>query len=144
MSNYNKQKYMSNKINNYYKDKHKKKVINNSLKNKRIGYKRNDEFGKVYCNITSRIFKIFKRHNIKFDISYDEVIRCDKEKLKEHINGLLLDDMTYDNYGLWEVDHIKPVSKFNFNNRDEIFECFNYVNLQPLWKEENRSKFNKI
>jgi len=144
MSSYNKQKYISDKINSHYKEKYKKRVINESLKNKRINYKINDEFGRVYCNITSRIFKIFKRHDIQFNISYDEVIGCDKVTLKKHITNLLTDDMTYDNYGIWEVDHIKPVSKFNFNNRTEIFECFHYTNLQPLWKEENRSKFIKF
>jgi hypothetical protein len=44
----------------------------------------------------------------------------------------------------WEIDHIKPISLFNLNNEDELLECFNYKNLQPLWKLENLLKSNKF
>ena len=30
------------------------------------------------------------------------------------------------------------------NNIDDIKKCFNYINLQPLWKIDNRKKYNKI
>jgi len=49
--------------------------------------------------------------------------------------------MSWDNYGEWHIDHIKPVSLF-----DEL-ENVNVVNsldnLQPLWASENLSKGNK-
>lgn len=52
--------------------------------------------------------------------------------------------MNFDNYGEWEIDHIIPVSSFDFNIKNNIFKCFNYKNLQPLWKLENRKKSNKL
>ena len=52
--------------------------------------------------------------------------------------------MTFENYGEWEIDHIKPISLFNLNNENELFECFNYTNLQPLWKLDNIKKSNKF
>ena len=73
-----------------------------------------------------------------------QLIGCTVDELKEHINSQLNDGMTFDNYGLWEIDHIIPVSSFNFNNQSEIIECFNYKNLQPLWREDNIKKSNKI
>lgn len=56
--------------------------------------------------------------------------------------------MRYDNYGdkkdNWVVDHIIPVSSFDFNNASQIFSCFNNNNLQPLWFVDNSAKSNKI
>jgi hypothetical protein len=56
----------------------------------------------------------------------------------------LKDNMTFDNHGEWEVDHIIPVSSFDFKDYNNVLKCFNYTNLQPLWKKENREKSNKI
>ena len=51
--------------------------------------------------------------------------------------------MNFDNYGVWEIDHIKPVASYDLNNNNEIIQCFNYKNLQPLWKDENIKKSDK-
>ena len=56
--------------------------------------------------------------------------------------------MNWNNYGKngWEIDHIKPISSFNFKSyEDKSFrKCWELVNLQPLWASENRFKSNKI
>jgi hypothetical protein len=44
----------------------------------------------------------------------------------------------------WHIDHIKPLSKFNLQDRNEFLKANHYTNLQPLWAEENISKGNKI
>ena len=41
------------------------------------------------------------------------------------------------------IDHIKPVSKFNLDDEEELFKCCNYTNLQPLLSEDNIIKSNK-
>jgi len=52
--------------------------------------------------------------------------------------------MTWENYGQWHIDHIKPESWFNYNSfEDEQFkECWSLSNLQPLWAEQNLKKNN--
>jgi hypothetical protein len=54
--------------------------------------------------------------------------------------------MTWDNYGEWHVDHIKPISSFKITEigDKEFMSCWSLENLQPLWGEENIRKSNKL
>ena len=49
--------------------------------------------------------------------------------------------MSWDNHGEWHIDHIKPISKFSFDDDIKIINGLN--NLQPLWKKDNLIKSNK-
>jgi len=46
----------------------------------------------------------------------------------------------------WHIDHIIPVSAFNFTKPEHIDfnKCWALSNLQPLWAEENLSKHKKL
>lgn len=113
---------------------------------KRINERKENKFGKIYNNIISRINKIFTKYNIEFEKSYDNIIGCNKSELETYIltNITLQENMTLDNYGEWEIDHIVPNSSFDFTIKENIDKCFHFTNLQPLWKKENRSKGKKI
>ena len=67
------------------------------------------------------------------------------KELKQHLEVLFQDGMSWDNYGEWHLDHIKPKSLFNYScpNDLEFMECWRLENLQPLWAEENMTKGNK-
>ena len=56
----------------------------------------------------------------------------------------MTDGMNFNNYGDWELDHIKPLTKYDLTDENEIRECFHYSNIQPLWKIDNRKKYNKF
>lgn len=60
-----------------------------------------------------------------------EVLGYSALELKQHIEALFTDGMTWDNWGEWHIDHIKPVSKFN--PETPINEVNALSNLQPLW-----------
>lgn len=66
--------------------------------------------------------------------------------LKKHLESLFKDGMSWNNIGLWHIDHIIPRSAFNFSHPDDLgFKiCWSLSNLQPLWAEENLRKSNKI
>ena len=46
--------------------------------------------------------------------------------------------------GIWEVDHIIPISNYNLNDLSQLRLCFHYTNCQPLLINDNVSKFNKV
>ena len=61
--------------------------------------------------------------------------------LKLHIESLFIDNMTWDNYGEWHIDHIKPISKFEKTDDTSIVNSLE--NLRPLWAIDNLKKSNK-
>lgn len=73
-----------------------------------------------------------------------ELIGCSTDELADHLEKQFTDGMTWENYGEWHVDHIRPCASFDFTQPEQQRECFNYNNLQPLWAEENRAKSDKI
>lgn len=52
--------------------------------------------------------------------------------------------MTWDNYGEWHIDHIKPCASFDLTCPIQQKLCFNYTNLQPLWAIDNLKKQHKL
>ena len=64
-------------------------------------------------------------------------IGCSAEELKTHFESLFLEGMTWDNYGEWHVDHIRPVASFSAEEWEQINH---YTNLQPLWAKDNLLK----
>jgi hypothetical protein len=69
-----------------------------------------------------------------------ELLGCNVDELKIHLENKFSEGMTWDNYGKWHVDHIKPCSLFDLTVPEEQLLCFNYTNLQPLWSYDNQSK----
>jgi hypothetical protein len=62
--------------------------------------------------------------------------------LKENIESKFLEGMNWDNYGDWHIDHIKPISSFNKNEKPNVINSLD--NLQPLWAFDNLSKGSKF
>jgi hypothetical protein len=59
--------------------------------------------------------------------------------------------MTWENQGIWHIDHIVPLSLFAQLRREgteEFFDlyledAFNYTNLRPEWGIENEMRGNR-
>jgi hypothetical protein len=55
------------------------------------------------------------------------------------------DIYTFENHGkTWHIDHVIPLSHFDFEDREQQLIAFNWANTMPLSIEENLSKGNKI
>ncbi|WP_312999685.1 hypothetical protein [Leclercia sp.] len=64
-------------------------------------------------------------------------------ELKQHLESLFVGGMSWDNYGKWHIDHIKPCSLFDQSDEGQLKDCWSLSNLQPLWAEDNIKKGNK-
>ena len=67
-----------------------------------------------------------------------EILGYSSEDLKKHMESLFLDGMSWENWGEWQIDHIKPVS--SFTKEDDPKMVNGLTNLQPLWKRDNIKK----
>lgn len=75
-----------------------------------------------------------------------ELLGCDIEELKSHLESQFQKGMTWDNYGEWHMDHVQPCCSFDLSIEENQKKCFHYSNLQPLWAEDNlkKSKDDKL
>ena len=77
----------------------------------------------------------------------EELCGYTPKKLREHMESLFREGMSWDNYGRdgWQIDHIRPVSSFNYTTTEceDFKKCWELNNLQPLWAKDNMSKGNK-
>lgn len=96
-------------------------------------------------NTRSLLFNYLKKRDIRKDGKTFILLGYSTKELLEHLESKFLDGMTWDNYGKWHVDHIRPDSSFQYKSTyDKDFkECWALSNLQPLWAKDNLKKGNK-
>jgi hypothetical protein len=124
-----------------YYIKNKKQIIRKS-KNYILKKRKIDINFKLKEQLRSRLYKALKG-NPKLETTM-ELIGCSIEKFRQHLESKFTKGMSWQNYGKWHIDHIKPCASFNLSKPEEQRKCFNYKNLQPLWAKDNLEKSNKI
>ncbi len=103
--------------------------------------RRNDPEFKLLCNLRNRMYDTISKGQKSLNTMF--LIGCEIDYLMFHIQEQFTHDMSWDNYGLWHIDHIKPCAKFDLSKFEEQLKCFNFKNLQPLWAIDNLSKGSK-
>lgn len=68
------------------------------------------------------------------------LLGCSVDQLKSHLESQFTEGMTWDNYGKWHIDHIKPLSSVNPEIEQELKSVAHYTNLRPLWAIDNMKK----
>jgi len=129
LSNYKRNKKWEEK-NEEYRKKYKNEYSTQRLKN--------DFLFKLSRNIRIRIYRFIKNNKNKTL----DIIGCDYLFLKEYLEKKFVDNMNWDNYGEWHIDHIIPLS--SANTEEEIYKLCYYTNLQPLWAKDNLKKGKKM
>ena len=73
-----------------------------------------------------------------------EMLGFSAEELLVHLEGLFEHDMSFENYGDWHIDHIRPRSSFTLQDGetevDFIRRVWDLNNLAPLWAKDNHQK----
>lgn len=107
--------------------------------------KHNDPIYKLINNFRTAVYQVLKESNVQKNGHYFEILKYTPDELITHLEERFTGEMSWDNYGVWHVDHIRPISSFNIREiGDESFmECWSLKNLQPLWGDENIRKSNK-
>lgn len=128
-----------------YRDLHKEeiKVKRREVYINRTAYRLQTDAGfKLLTRLRTRIYQalkgLFKSRATK------EILGCSVLELRTHLEKQFRPGMTWKNYGpVWHVDHIRPCASFDLTDPAEQQKCFNFSNLQPLFKEENLKKGDK-
>lgn len=118
-----------------YKENNREKV------NARYRTRRAEDLNyKVKSNLRRRINEAIS--SLKKSDSTMKLVGCSLEDLKLYLERQFIDGMTWDNYGRdgWQIDHIIPCAYFDLSIPENQTICFNFLNLQPLWKKDNMNK----
>ena len=93
-----------------------------------------------------RLFKnpdyIFIRNSLHRCMSGGDVtvVGYTRNQLRAHIQSRFSEGMSWDNYGEWHIDHIKPIKAFIDEGVTDPAIINSLDNLQPLWASDNISK----
>jgi hypothetical protein len=100
-------------------------------------------------SIRSHLRYALLRSKVKKVMRTEALIGYAISDLRKHIERQFVRGMTWENYGEWHIDHIVPLSSFDFSlpdgtiNVDEIRKCWSITNLRPLWAKDNLVKNGK-
>lgn len=136
------------------KEKIKKQRRQHQIDNKERLYKyaveysrkrrKEDSIYRFNKNTRALIYKSFKRgdNDFKKNNNTENILGCSISDFKKYLENKFTEGMNLDNYGLWHLDHIIPVS--SAKNEEDIIKLNHYTNFQPLWAIDNIKKSNNI
>lgn len=130
----------------FHKERHRKyskenrEKINTYIRNR---YATDTQF-KIKCCLRARLNSITR--NLPKNGSALKDLGCSIKEFKKYIENRFEKGMSWSNhsYKIWHIDHIKPLSLFNLNDRTEFLKACHYTNMQPMWALDNHKKGNRI
>jgi hypothetical protein len=105
-------------------------------------YKKDDTLYKFYTSIRQLVRQSINGKGYTKKSQTHEILGCDFETFKLHIERQFTKGMSWDNRSKWHIDHIYPISLAQ--NEEEAIKLNHYTNLRPMWAIENISKGNRI
>ncbi len=123
----------------YYENHMESKRKSNDLQ-KRL--RRERPLNCMIHRIRARLNSALKVKSWKKTTKFIEYTGCSQQELLKHLETQFTEGMSWENRGLWHIDHKIPLS--SAKTEEELYKLCHYTNLQPLWKLDNLTKSNKI
>lgn len=132
----------TSKYNKVYNEVYRQEVQMKQTK-RRIERQKEDPMYKALCLMRSRLGKFFKTGSKTKAIPI--LLACTYAEFILWIKFQFVEGMTMENHGdVWEYDHVIPCTAFDHSIYHEQEKCFHWSNIQPLMRDDNRSKGNKL
>ena len=113
-------------------------------KSKRNKYERdktkNDPIFRMQQNLRKRVHYAITHQETTKDETTMNLVGCNLDNLVDFLESNFHEEMSWDNYGEWHVDHIRPCASFDLSEDGQQKVCFNWRNLFPLWGKNNQIK----
>jgi hypothetical protein len=131
---YNKEYFLVNKdiLSEKHKEYMKKYILTKEYKEiKKREYLRNKEINKHILIWRNTLNSTLIRLNKSKEGKTIDLLGYSPIELKEHLEKLFTDGMSWDNYGEWHIDHIIGVINFDVSTPVNIVNALS--NLRPMW-----------
>ena len=97
---------------------------------------------KMIKNVRRRLNRFISSSKLTKRNTTIHLIGCTPDELKNYIENKFVNNMSWENQGMWHIDHIIPLS--SAKTEDDLIKLCHYTNLQPLWAKDNLRKSNKL
>lgn len=134
--------YYDNKEKNHEKILERNRLWRQNNPNYTTEKKKIDPKFKMIKNIRRRLNRFINSSKLTKRNTTINLIGCTPDELKKYIEQKFTKEMSWENQGLWHIDHIIPLS--SAKNEEDLFKLCHYTNLQPLWAKDNLAKSNKL
>lgn len=125
-----------------YKQNNKESIANNRRRYRKVQRETNPQFF-LKERLSTRLKKVLKSNNLaKSEETYD-LLGCSIPFLKNYLSERFYGDMCWELRN-FEIDHIIPCCWFDLTVEKQRRYCFSYKNLQPLTKQDNLKKYDKV
>ena len=115
-----------------------KETIRKGIKKYIKKRRKEDPLFKLTMNVRNLIKNSLTKQGYSKETKTAKIVGIDFDGFRKHIENQFDNNMTWENYGEWELDHIIPIS--SAESKTEIYELNHFLNFQPMWESENIQK----
>lgn len=98
---------------------------------------------RISLTVRNRIREILTARGLQ-SASAIKYAGCTAAELVKHLESLFQAGMSWENYGEWHIDHIRPLAAFDVRDAEQLKQACHFTNLQPLWAIDNMRKGARI